>query len=79
MMLCLLISAGCTTAAKPVVVEPKTIRLKVPAPLLVKCPDADNRSWKTTRDIIATATANGAALATCSSQVDAIRSWNSGQ
>lgn len=79
MLLCLLTCASCTTVAERVVVKPTVLKAKVPAALIAPCPKPDRRKWKTTRDIVNTANANGAALATCAAQVDGVRKWNDGQ
>lgn len=77
MLLCLLICAGCTTVAD-VVVSPTTVRAEVPAALIAPCAKPDRRPWRTTRDIVNTANANGAALETCGAQVEGVRAWNAG-
>lgn len=74
-LLCLPIFASCTTTEREVTV-PKLVKVHVPAALKAKCPPADKRPWNTTRDIVGTASANAAALATCSAQIDGIREWD---
>lgn len=51
----------------------------MPEALIVPCPPPDKRQWRTTRDIIATADADAAALRQCSAQVDGIRQWSEAQ
>jgi hypothetical protein len=60
------------------VVAPRTVKVLPPAALTVPCPAPDRRPWRTTRDVIGTASANEAALKTCSAQVDGIRTWSEG-
>lgn len=61
------------------VVRPELVKAQVPAALIVPCPAPDKRRWNTTRDIVATADADAAALRTCSAQVEGVRAWSEGQ
>ncbi len=61
------------------VVRPEVVEAQVPGALIVPCPLPDKRQWRTTRDVIATADADAAALKTCSAQVDGVRAWSEGQ
>lgn len=79
MLLCLPICASCAAVKPAVVVRPELVKAQVPAALTVPCPAPDRRQWRTTRDIIATADADAAALRVCSAQVDGMRAWSEGQ
>lgn len=59
--------------------RPELVKVQVPAALMVPCPAPDKRQWRTTRDIVATADADAAALRTCSAQVEGVRAWSEGQ
>lgn len=59
-------------------VEPKLVKVRVPAALIAPCAPVDKRPWKTTRDIIDTANANGANLAACGAQVSGVAQWDKG-
>jgi len=78
MLLCLPICASCAAVEPAVVVRPEMVKAQLPEALIVPCPPPDKRQWRTTRDIIATADAEAAALKTCSAQVDGIRAWSEG-
>lgn len=75
-LLCLMVSAGCTTVKPTVIVKTEVVKDRVPGALLKPCPKEYSKEIQVTGDFVARGDTNAAGLKTCSAQVDSIRKWD---